>query len=192
MFYEIGVYGDSIAFGYGNRNQSWFDIIAQKFSSSIKLAQNGEKTCDVLTKLQKDNNHYSLLIFAFGVNDLLISSPDDSISSYSVLTQQYADILRIALNKTENIIIQSVLPVREELFPNQDWLDGEAWVFNKTIRKFNNALLELSENYSAIYIDAYSVFSQLSLKDVYVDAVHLNAAGQRKLSEIYNCSIHKP
>jgi hypothetical protein len=38
--YQYGVYGDSIAFGYGNNNQSWFDI-NYKGLKSIKLAQNG-------------------------------------------------------------------------------------------------------------------------------------------------------
>ena len=33
MNYKFGVYGDSIVFGYGNNNQSWFDILFPKLTS---------------------------------------------------------------------------------------------------------------------------------------------------------------
>ena len=42
MNYKFGVYGDSIAFGYGNNNQSWFDELYLG-NEALKLAQNGEK-----------------------------------------------------------------------------------------------------------------------------------------------------
>ena len=48
MNYKFGVYGDSIAFGYGNNNQSWFDELYLG-SNALKLAQNGEKIEDVLS-----------------------------------------------------------------------------------------------------------------------------------------------
>ena len=45
MNYKFGVYGDSIAFGYCNNNQSWFDEIYLE-NEALKLAQNGEKIKD--------------------------------------------------------------------------------------------------------------------------------------------------
>ena len=63
MNYRFGVYGDSIAFGYGNNNQSWFDELYLG-SNALKLAQNGEKIEDVLSKIKQDNNHYDTLFFA--------------------------------------------------------------------------------------------------------------------------------
>lgn len=39
MNYKFGVYGDSIAFGYGNNNQSWFDELYLG-NEALKLAQN--------------------------------------------------------------------------------------------------------------------------------------------------------
>ena len=63
MNYKFGVYGDSIAFGYGNNNQSWFDELYLG-NEALKLAQNGEKIEDVLSNIKQDNNHYDTLFFA--------------------------------------------------------------------------------------------------------------------------------
>ena len=42
MNYNIGVYGDSIAFGYGNNNHSWFEMLSKESDEkNINLAQNG-------------------------------------------------------------------------------------------------------------------------------------------------------
>ena len=53
MEYALGVYGDSIAFGYGNEDGSWFDKL-EGFSSKIKMAQNGEIINNVLLKISAD------------------------------------------------------------------------------------------------------------------------------------------
>ena len=74
MNYKFGVYGDSIAFGYGNNNQSWFDELYLG-NEALKLAQNGEKIEDVLSKIKQDNNHYDTLFMAVGINDLLSETP---------------------------------------------------------------------------------------------------------------------
>ena len=55
MNYKFGVYGDSIAFGYGNNNQSWFDELYLG-SNALKLAQNGEKIEDVFNEEIKSLN----------------------------------------------------------------------------------------------------------------------------------------
>ena len=36
MNYKFGVYGDSIAFGYGNNNQSWFDENKWGFNADVE------------------------------------------------------------------------------------------------------------------------------------------------------------
>lgn len=184
MDYKLAVYGDSIAFGYGNHNQSWFDYLSDGISA-IKLAQNGEKIADVLGKIKKDTNHYHTLILAVGINDLLQTAPVRIHPNISLFIEQYAKILKQSLRIAENVIVQSVLPVREELFPQQEWLDEEKWVFNETIVAFNGALKELCKNDKVFYMDMYLEFSLLPLADIYIDAVHLNAIGQHKLYELY-------
>lgn len=67
---EYGVYGDSIAFGYGNGNYSWFDRLAEN-KTALKLAQNGAKIADVAAALANDKNYYQTLFIAVGINDLL-------------------------------------------------------------------------------------------------------------------------
>lgn len=190
MNYTLAVYGDSIAFGYGNYSQSWFDYLSVGVSA-LKLAQNGEKIADVLGKIQKDTNHYNTLILAVGVNDLLQSVPARQYPFTSLLIEQYSNILEIAKKIAKNVVVQSVLPVIEELFPQQEWLDEKMWVFNETIATFNYALKELCKCYEVKYIDVYSEFFSLSVSDIYVDAVHLNNVGQQKLYEFYRKSARK-
>ena len=125
MNYKFGVYGDSIAFGYGNNNQSWLDELYLG-NEALKLAQNGEKIEDVLRKIKQDNNHYDTLFFAVGINDLLSEAPKPDQIDISSLINRYEEVLKTAKIRASNIIVQSVLPVREELFPNQSslWLSS--------------------------------------------------------------------
>ena len=184
MNYKFGVYGDSIAFGYGNNNQSWFDMLYSE-SRGLKLAQNGEKIEDVLHKIKEDNNNYDTLIFAVGINNLLSEIPRTNQINVSSLINQYEEVLKVAKTKASNIIVQSVLPVIENLFPNQDWLDEDKWGFNADVETFNQKLAELCETHQIKYLDVYTSFYSLDLSKIYIDAVHLNKVGQQELAKIY-------
>lgn len=184
MNYKFGVYGDSIAFGYGNNNQSWFDELYLS-DNSLKLAKNGEKIEDVLLKIKQDNNTYNTLIFAVGTNDLLSQNPQPNQINISNLINQYEEVLKVAQTKSINIVVQSVLPIREELFPNQDWLNDDKWCFNLDVEVFNEKLLQLCNQYQIKYLDAYTRFYELKLSEIYIDAVHLNKVGQNNLAKLY-------
>ncbi len=182
--YNLGVYGDSIAYGYGNRNISWFNKLYGS-ETSVKLAQNGEKVSDVLRKIKNDNNLYQTLIFAVGVNDLLQTTPRAVKQPFSDLLSQYKEVFQIAKKKAQRVIVQSVLPVREELFPNQDWLDVDMWAHNETIILFNAALALLCQKEDVEFVDFYNVFAKQNVATLYCDAVHLNDNGQTRLKELY-------
>ena len=188
MNYRFGVYGDSIAFGYGNNNHSWFDELYFA-NEALKLAQNGEKIEDVLNKIKQDNNHYDALFLAVGINDLLSTSPQSNQIAISELISNYKEILEIAQNKALKVIVQSALPAREELFPNQAWLDEDKWAFNSDIELFNQKLAELCSELNVEYLEAYSEFCDKNLAELYIDAVHLNELGQSELVRIYR-KIH--
>ncbi len=184
MDYKISVYGDSIAYGYGSNNKSWFDGLTA-FKNKIKNAQNGETTSNVLEKLIKDTNTYNTIIIAVGINDLLQESRKAEDFVNIKLMAQYNQILTIAKTKADKVIIQSVLPVIEKRFPNQTWLDSPQYAFNKTIETFNRMLQYLAKEHSILYIDAYEKFKTKDLEILYTDAVHLNSKGQEELKSIY-------
>ncbi|MBE6444724.1 MAG: hypothetical protein E7019_01505 [Alphaproteobacteria bacterium] len=185
MNYKFGVYGDSIAFGYGNNNQSWFDELYLG-NEALKLAQNGEQIEGVLRKIKQDDNHYDTLFLAVGINNLLSVTPKPNQIDISSLINQYEEVLKVAKTKASNIIVQSVLPAREELFPNQAWLDEDKWGFNADVETFNQKLAELCEKHQIKYLNAYTNFSSLDLSKIYMDAVHLNKQGQSELANVYN------
>lgn len=184
MNYEISVYGDSIAYGYGSNNKSWFDNIIN-FNNKIKNAQNGETTSAVLEKLIKDTNTYNIIIIAVGVNDLLQESRKAEDFVNIKLMAQYNQIIAIAKTKADKVIIQSVLPVIEKRFPNQSWLDTPQYAFNKTIETFNHMLQYLAKEHGITYLDIYEIFKTKELEKIYTDAVHLNSEGQKELQNIY-------
>ena len=185
MNYKFGVYGDSIAFSYGNNNQSWFDELYLG-NEALKLAQNGEQIEGVLRKIKQDDNHYDTLFLAVGINNLLSGAPKPKQIDISSLINQYEEVLKVAKTKASNIVVQSVLPVREELFPNQAWLDENKWGFNADVETFNQKLAKLCETHQIKYLDAYTNFSLLDLSKIYIDAVHLNKEGQQELAMVYN------
>ena len=184
MNYKFGVYGDSIAFGYGNNNQSWFDELYFG-NEALKLAQNGEQIEGVLRKIKQDDNHYDTLFLAVGINKLLSEALKPNQIDISCLINQYEEVLKVAKRKSSNIVVQSVLPVREELFPNQDWLDEDKWGFNADVETFNQKLAELCETHQIKYLNAYASFCSLDLSKIYIDAVHLNKVGQQELAMVY-------
>ena len=185
MNYKFGVYGDSIAFGYGNNNQSWFDELYLG-NEALKLAQNGEQIEGILRKIKQDDNHYDTLFLAVGINNLLSGAPKPNKIDISSLINQYEEVLKVAKTKASNIIVQSVLPIREELFPNQAWLDEDKWGFNADVETFNQKLAKLCETHQIKYLDAYTSFCLLDLSKIYIDAVHLNKEGQQELAMVYN------
>ncbi len=184
MNFKFGVYGDSIAFGYGTGGKSWFDILEGK-QTAAKLAQNGEKTIDVLNKLKKDSNHYQILILAAGINDLLQSTQNPSNCNVAATVKAYQKILSRASKIADKVIVQAVLPVRENLFPKQDWLDEPEWAFNINIEKFNLILHDLASQNNALFLDLYRHFVLLPLDKLLSDAVHLNNEGQIMLAKLY-------
>ena len=125
------------------------------------------------------------MFFAVGINNLLSGIPKPDQIDIPSLINQYEEILKTAKTKASNIIVQSVLPVREELFPNQDWLDEDKWGFNADVETFNQKLAKLCETHQIKYLDAYTNFSSLDLSKIYMDAVHLNKEGQQELAKIY-------
>ena len=188
MNFKFGVYGDSIAFGYGTGGKSWFDILAGK-QTAVKLAQNGEKIIDVLNKLKKDSNHYQILILAAGLNDLLQSTQNPSDCNIAATVKAYQKILSRASKIADKVIVQAVLPVRESLFPKQDWLDEPEWAFNINIEKFNLILHDLASQNNALFLDLYRHFVLLPLDKLLSDAVHLNNEGQIMLAKLYKDSV---
>ncbi|MBE6450938.1 MAG: hypothetical protein E7016_03115 [Alphaproteobacteria bacterium] len=188
MNYKFGIYGDSIAFGYGNNNQSWFDELYSG-NKALKLAQNGEKTEDVLRKIKQDNNRYDILFLAVGINNLLSDAPQCNPFAIAEFISQYEQILLSAQDKASKIVVQSVLPAQEKLFPNQAWLDKDKWVFYSDIEIFNQSLANLCNKHKVQFIDAYAIFCLLNLSDIYTDGVHLNTLGQNILASIYKQNI---
>ncbi len=182
--FDFGVYGDSIAFGYGNQNQSWFDILYGA-KNAVKLAQNGAKIDDVLAKICHDVNNYQTLFLAVGINDLLQSDMREAAIKIEGLIAKYAKILQMCKQRADRIVVQSVLPVREELFPNQNWLDSPMWAYNDDVINFNKKLAELCWAEHVEFADFYTEMVSRDLAIFYTDAVHLNALGQQLLVEFY-------
>ena len=180
MSERILVLGDSISFGYGNQDNSWFDML-ETTAFKEKKAFNGALIEDVYATSITIDGKYDKIHIAVGINDLLFTNEKDI--KLDDLLQSYKKLLNVLMNKADNVYILSVLPVIEAYFPEQDWLCSEMWAKNEIIEKFNQ-LLRLKFNERCVFIDTYSVFQALNLKNYYIDAVHPNKIGQEKLLSI--------
>lgn len=184
MKYCIGVYGDSISFGYGNNDTSWFDRL-NGFVHKNKMAQNGETVENVFSKLLNDNNQYKILILAVGVNNFLQDFPQPDSSNVHQTLSVYEQIIELAKDKSEKFIIQNALPIIEERFPNQKYLDEPKWIYNSNIIAFNKGLYRLAKKHNVQLIDMHKVFDEKNLCDLYFDGVHPNINGQNLLLSVY-------
>ena len=118
-------------------------------------------------------------------------SPVVDTSSVNKYIKQYEQILQIAEKISSKIVVQSLLPVIENKFPNQKYLDEPKWIFNINVIEFNKLLKTLAQKYHAQYVDTYSVFNKQNLSTLYFDAVHPNGLGQTLLFDIYTKEFNK-
>ncbi len=176
---KVAVYGDSIAYGFGSGDKSWFDLLPDNYQKS-KFAVNGAITEEVLEEILKHDEKFDIIFLAVGINDLF-----NMINfNYGFLLEQYEEILNIAKEKANKVVVQAVLPMLETgTFPI--WFQREE-PLKLIIESFNIKLAELAKNRGCIFVDAHSEFLKLDLTKFYADDVHLNRAGQQKLFEIYD------
>lgn len=187
----IGVYGDSIAYGYGNHNRSWFDLLSAscefKNYQFRKLVRNGEKISGIASELKLNSSHFDILFLSAGINDLLFNENILDPASFSETLKIWDNVLASVSRMSSQVVVTSVLPVREKLFPDQPWLDMPMWGKNTDIIRFNQELSVLSRRHQSIFLDLYSPFAMQDLSALYVDAVHLNTAGQN----LFFSLVHK-
>ncbi len=180
---KIAVYGDSIAFGCGSGDKSWFDMLENQ-GQKFKFAFNGARICDSLDQIKKCEENFDQIYLAIGVNDLF------SINSfhYDIFLEQYENLITYAKQKANQVIIQGLLPVI--IHTNSPYvLPNEVDPINLIIESFNFKLKEHCQKRSCIFIDAFAEFIKLDLKDYYSDDIHLSDLGQIYLLGIYNKNL---
>ena len=77
----------------------------------------------------------------------------DNVTGNNLLCDcEYAEL------KAKEVVVLSVLPVREDEFPSQNWLDEDMWCFNSDIINFNENVRLLCNKYNVQFFDVYNKF----------------------------------
>lgn len=123
----------------------------------------------VLNRIQEVvNRNPKEAYLMIGVNDIRYSKGSKNFEKHITA------IVKSFEGESSKLIIQSILPVNNELFGNE--------VSNKKVKKFNEVLQRIAEEYGIEYIDLHSSFvdknGQLDEKFT-IDGIHLNGEGYK-------------
>jgi len=194
----IGLLGDSIGQGYfADNNDGWFvkyiNILSKaepKKYSYQNMAVDGERVTDVYHRLYNEamTKWVDVLFIAIGANDTIRwDSPENPMDiSEGLREEMWRKILPAAKNNIEKVFIVSVLPVDETKFPALGWDDKKFYHLNSDIKKYNEFLERLCQEYKIPFIDLTELWQAQDLNEVLFDTSHPNDKGHQIIAdEIY-------
>jgi lysophospholipase L1-like esterase len=194
------VYGDSIAFGYYDKEGGWTDRLKRYFADEsakdqpeldtlvYNLAISGDTTNEVLRRLKKETvprsweDRKTTFIFAIGINDTIIID-GKCATSENKFSNNLNEIITYSKKFSDDIIF--VGPTLVGKSPLQ-WSPTEIYK-NKHIRKYNEILRRFSQTYNLPYLDMVKTFESISYKNLLIDHLHPNTKGHEF---IYNTVKH--
>jgi len=195
----IAALGDSITNGYWDETfAGWFGRLSAKLSAEhpeafgfYNLAQDGDRVCDAFHRLGAElltRYEVDMLLIAIGVNDLICGPDSDSPTDLSrhLRNEYWNRILDIAQKNVKHIVVLDILPIREELMPNQDTDGTHIWWHNKDITEYNELISKICAARKIPLIRRHLTWAARDLSKFYADDAHPNGAGHALIAdEVY-------
>ncbi|MDX2322109.1 MAG: GDSL-type esterase/lipase family protein [Moritella sp.] len=201
---SIICFGDSITRGesdavYGG----WADRIktrlikqfletAKDRVSVFNMGISGETTDGLMQRFQSEfvtrlaDDKQNTVLFGYGANDLA-----NQDGRFLVTIESYIDNLshciEFALEKGASVVLINITPIAAHLdgIPNINKRIRN----DETIRRYNQALLNLSVKYSVELIDVYTPFNANKETYLTADGLHPNSAGHELLYQVISSSL---
>jgi lysophospholipase L1-like esterase len=182
--------GDSLTYGYRiKREQSWTNVLKDKIGIEvINKGISGDTSNGMLSRLYNDVilNRPDEAVIMGGINDLLWGLDIKQITS---------NLASMAFQLMQNC----VKPVFGLSIPVCTGWARKKWGFmsdfiniNENLKKLNDGIIKFSRGYNIGIIDFYSNFIDVNgegQRRYYIDGVHLNAAGNLKMTDIILFSL---
>ena len=181
---KIVFLGDSITEGAQNWNK-YFDS-----KNIVNRGISGDTTEGVLARLDEICYYKPLAVFLLiGINDIFNIDPPnlDRVTMEIVANNILRISDRVINQSTAKIFIQTILPINNKLFFNENgWFPNHKVPLNDQISKINTLIKNQSKDNLYIVIDLHSAFlnnNGLLNEACTTDGVHLNKYGYETWAE---------
>ena len=194
---KILCFGDSITLGEKDIEQGgWTDRLKQHYFAQFINSQTqtitlynlgiaGETTdglmnrFDIELKARHINGQELLIVFAYGVNDIVIHK-NKNIVPEAYFIRNLKHCIESAQTLKAKILLLSLLPIADS---NEGRLNQHGKLrFNHDIQAYNLILKKLSDEINCEYLDLYTAFVKNNTEDfLSSDGVHPNSKGHELL-----------
>lgn len=176
--------GDSLTFGYGvPKSKSWVSLFKNTTDFNvINKGINGDTTPSMLDRFFDDVllNEPSHLFLMGGTNDLLSGR---SVSS--IVDNLKAIIEDCKLSNIEVII--GIPPYIIKDMANKLFMPSSLYTYcEESLITLRKLLIYLCNHYMIPYVDFYSLTLNNSYKNIYLDGIHFNEAGNKLLFDEFS------
>ena len=170
--------GDSLTYGYGvRRGEVWTALLKKKFKIEVlNKGISGDTSAGMLSRLYSDVilEKPSYAIIMGGTNDFIWN-----LSVGQVMANIISMVFQIMHNNIKPLIGLSV-PICVKTAVDRWGFVGDFENINMDLKGLNNSLKNFCKNYNIKIIDFYSELKE----EYYIDGLHLNSEGNKKMADM--------
>jgi len=200
-FINILVFGDSIAWGFGDSKKGgWVDRLKAFFHNDeyikrlifytvYNLGIGGDTTDFLLERFKNEVEareeedpkirKTDIIIFAIGVNDSnFLNSKDNSRVNLKNFQKNLKELINQAKEFTKKIIFIGLSEVDESKTAPTLWNKASYWT-NENIKEYNSVIKSVCQRNKIMYLDMFGLLKSSDL----ADGLHSNSQGHQKIFE---------
>jgi len=163
-------FGDSITAGANDSEGGWVKRLDR---SIVNLGVSGERTADLLKRIEREAKKASSIIIAIGVNDTY--NEIAPVTPMEKFKENIAKLIRISKNATDKIAFIGLFPAGEEM--------KEYSCDNDSIRLYNNVIKEECKKGNVLFIDVFAEFIKRDYEKLLEDGLHPNSTGHKAMAD---------
>lgn len=196
---NILIFGDSIAYGCWDEKGGWAQqlkndidhkIISSHFTNDhfiYPLGIPGDTTYSLLQRFKQETDarfvphEESLLIFSIGINDSIFNNKMNSfITPLWKFKNNIETLIQAAKRYTKKVVFIGLTPVDESKVNPMSWLP-ECSYRNDFVGEFDKALHDVCIQESVSFVDVFSEWKKMDVKNLLFDGIHPNTQGHALL-----------
>lgn len=186
---DIIVFGDSIAYGIGDREKGgWVNRLRLYYSNMDDLciynqSISGEITSQTVLRIGQEclarytDRKEMIIVLAVGINDTQIINGKQRVD-FTTYEENLITLIDIAKQYTNNVLFLGYHKVDEQKVSPVYW-DSSKRYNNVLISNYNMILRHICKTYNVIYIDIFNLLSYKNLDD----GLHPNEIGHHIIYE---------
>lgn len=196
---RILCFGDSITIGYSDPDGGW-PVKLNRYLSNIYINEYGQMkhmvsnlgvdadtSADVLARIKQETKTRisgdAIIILAIGVNDTEYDKKGHLVTEQDVFVRNMTEIIKIAHEFTEHVIVLGLLPCDESRMQPMPWSKTGASYSNKNIKLYDKLLSDVARDQNVYFADIFDDFSKLDT-DLYLqDGSHPTPAGHQYIAD---------